>query len=93
MTRRIILFELRFWLRQPMLWIFLGAAVLFSMAIMVFEQSGGSGSGMVFLNSPVRIYQLYANLAMLGLPASEAGPSWKCVANGHSAVTEWIVGH
>ena len=68
MTSRIILFELRFWLRQPQLWIFLGLSFAFCFAIAVFEGGGEGSPGMVHANSPLHVYQLYANLAFLWLP-------------------------
>jgi hypothetical protein len=68
MTFRLILFELRFWSRQPQLWIFLGLAFAFCFAIAVFEGGGEGSPGMVHANSPLHVYQLYANLAFLWLP-------------------------
>lgn len=68
MTRRIILFELCFWLRQPMLWVFLGLSFVFSVTLAVFEGGGKGSPGMVHTNAPLHVYGLYANLAFLWLP-------------------------
>ena len=68
MTRRILLFELRFWFRQPMLWIFLGTSLAFACALALFENGGKGSPGMVHVNSPSHVYDLYANLAFLWLP-------------------------
>lgn len=65
---RLILFELRFWLRQPLLWVFLGLAFAFGCAAAVFESGGQGGPGMVHVNAPRHVYELYANLAFLWLP-------------------------
>jgi hypothetical protein len=68
MTRRIILFELRFWMRQPQLWLFSGMAFAFACALAVFEGGGEGSAGMVHVNSPSHVYDLYANLSFLWLP-------------------------
>lgn len=68
MIRRLILFELRFWMRHPQLWIFLGLSFAFCFAIAVFEGGGVGSPGMVHVNSPLHVYELYANLAFLSLP-------------------------
>ncbi|MBK9760699.1 MAG: ABC transporter permease [Flavobacteriales bacterium] len=68
MISRLILFEFRFWMRQPQLWIFLGLSFAFCFAIAVFEGGGEGSPGMVHANSPLHVYQLYANLAFLWLP-------------------------
>lgn len=68
MTYRILLFELRFWVRQPQLWIFLGLSFAFCFAIAVFEGGGEGSPGMVHNNSPLHVFELYANLAFLWLP-------------------------
>ena len=68
MITRLIHFELRFWLRQPQLWIFLGMAFAFACTLAVFEGGGKGSPGMVHVNSPSYVYDLYANLAFLWLP-------------------------
>ena len=68
MITRLIHFELRFWLRQPQLWIFLGMAFTFACLLAVFESGGKGSPGMVHVNSPSHVYDLYANLAFLWLP-------------------------
>lgn len=68
MTIRLILFELRFWMRQPLLWIFLGLSFAFCFAIAVFEGGGEGSPGMLYTNAPLHVYELYANLAFLWLP-------------------------
>ena len=68
MITRLIHFELRFWLRQPQLWIFLGMAFTFACLLAVFESGGKGSPGMVHVNSPSHVYELYANLAFLWLP-------------------------
>ncbi len=68
MTRGIILFEMRFWLRQPLLWVFLALAFAFAGMIAVFEGGGEGSPGMAHVNSPLNVYSLYANLAFLWLP-------------------------
>lgn len=68
MISRLILFELRFWFRQPLLWVFLGLAFAFACALAVFESGGVGSPGMVHVNSPRHVFELYANLAFLWLP-------------------------
>ena len=68
MILRLILFELRFWLRQPLLWIFLGMGFAFACLLAVFEGGGVGSEGMVHVNAPSHVYELYANLAFLWLP-------------------------
>ena len=68
MVHRLILFELRFWTRQPQLWILLGLSFAFCCAIAVFEAGGEGSPGMVHNNAPLHVYELYANLAFLWLP-------------------------
>ncbi|MBK9276275.1 MAG: hypothetical protein IPM49_17285 [Flavobacteriales bacterium] len=68
MIARLILFELRFWSRQPLLWVFLGLAFAFACALSVFENGREGSPGMVHVNSPRHVYELYANLAFLWLP-------------------------
>ena len=58
MIRRLILFELRFWMRHPQLWIFLGLSFAFCFAIAVFEGGGVGSPGMVHDNSPLHVYDL-----------------------------------
>lgn len=55
-------------MRQPQLWIFLGLSFAFCSAIAVLEGGGEGSPGMVHANSPLHVYQLYANLAFLWLP-------------------------
>ncbi|MBK6629080.1 MAG: hypothetical protein IPJ87_02920 [Flavobacteriales bacterium] len=68
MISRLILFELRFWSRQPLVWVFLGLAFAFACALAVFESGAEGSPGMVHVNSPLHVYDLYANLAFLWLP-------------------------
>lgn len=68
MILRIIFFELRFWFRQPLLWVFLVLAFAFACALAVFESGGVGSPGMVHVNSPRHVFELYANLAFLWLP-------------------------
>ena len=65
MIARLILFELRFWSRQPLLWVFLGLAFAFACTLAVFESGGEGSPGMVHVNAPHHVYDLYANLAFL----------------------------
>ena len=68
MIPRLISFELRFWLRQPLPWVFLGLAFAFACTLAVFESGGEGSPGMVHVNSPRHVFELYANLAFLWLP-------------------------
>lgn len=68
MTRRFFLFELRYWLRQPMVYIFLvimGLLPFFS--VMSDSVVFGGGFGNVDRNAPYVVYQLYGAMSFFAL--------------------------
>ena len=62
MISRLILFELRFWSRQPLVWVFLGLAFAFACALAVFESGAEGSPGMVHVNSPLFMIAIFAAL-------------------------------
>ncbi|HPQ59524.1 MAG TPA: ABC transporter permease, partial [Flavobacteriales bacterium] len=68
MIGRLVRFELRYWLRQPMVYIFLLINLLLCMGAVSSDniQIGG-GLGSVYRNAPEVIYNFYALMSFLGL--------------------------
>ncbi|MBL0129197.1 MAG: hypothetical protein IPP83_17520 [Flavobacteriales bacterium] len=68
MIGRIVLFELRYWLRQPMVYIFLLINALMVYGAVVSEniQIGGS-LGSVYRNAPEVVYNFYGIMSFIGL--------------------------
>jgi ABC-2 type transport system permease protein len=68
MTRRFFLFEVRYWLRQPMVYIFflIVALLPFFATVSPFVSIGG-GSGNVYKNAPSVVYQWYGAMSFIAI--------------------------
>lgn len=68
MTWRLLLIELRHWLRQPMVYIFLLLFMLIGFGLVAWDDLvvGGTFAN-VWLNAPYMVFQYYAALGFLGL--------------------------
>jgi ABC-type transport system involved in multi-copper enzyme maturation permease subunit len=68
MIARFFLFEVRYWLRQPMVYIFLliNALLVFG-AVTTENVNIGGGTGNVFKNAPFVAYQFYGAMSFIGL--------------------------
>jgi ABC-type transport system involved in multi-copper enzyme maturation permease subunit len=68
MIARFFLFEVRYWLRQPMVYIFLliNALLVFG-AVATDGVNIGGGTGNVFKNAPFVAYQFYGVMSFIGL--------------------------
>ena len=68
MTRQFFYFEVRYWLRQPMVYIFFLILGLLPFFAVVSEnvQIGG-GIGNVFKNAPYVVYQFYGAMSFLAI--------------------------
>ena len=68
MIARFFLFEVRYWLRQPMVYIFLfiNALLVFG-AVSTENVNIGGGTGNVFKNAPFVAYQFYGVMSFIGL--------------------------
>jgi ABC-type transport system involved in multi-copper enzyme maturation permease subunit len=65
-----ILFELRYWLKRPMLYIFFLVFALFAFGFLDFDFiTIGSGRGITHANAPLIVQTLYGALSVLGLVA------------------------
>lgn len=68
MTWRLILIEIRHWLRQPMVYIFLLLFALLGFGLVTWDKLVVGGPlANVLLNAPYRVFQYYAGLGFLGL--------------------------
>ncbi len=68
MTRKFFLFEVRYWLRQPMVYIFfliLGLLPFF--AVISDNVQIGGGIGNVFKNAPYVVYQFYGAMSFIAI--------------------------
>ena len=66
MTGRFFLFEVRYWLRQPMVYIFLVILGLLPyFAITSDNVSIGGGIGNVYKNAPFVVYQFYGAMSFI----------------------------
>jgi len=68
MIARFFLFEVRYWLRQPMVYIFMliNALLVFG-AVATENVNIGGGTGNVFKNAPFVAYQFYSVMSFIGL--------------------------
>ena len=68
MIARFFLFEVRYWLRQPMVYIFLFINALLVFGAVATENVNiGGGTGNVFKNAPFVAYQFYGVMSFIGL--------------------------
>ena len=68
MTRRFLYFEVRYWLRQPMVYIFfLIMGLLPFFAVMSDNVQIGGGVGNVYRNAPYVVYQFYGAMSFLAI--------------------------
>ncbi|HEX2617695.1 MAG TPA: hypothetical protein VHL57_09140, partial [Flavobacteriales bacterium] len=68
MIARFFLFEVRYWLRQPMVYIFFAILALLTFLATVSEsvQIGG-GVGNVYKNAPFVVYQFYGVMSFMAI--------------------------
>lgn len=63
-------FEIRYWLKKPMLYVFFGVFALMAFGALTSDNIQiGSGKGTVHANAPLQIEQFFAVLSILGLVA------------------------
>ncbi len=68
MTRRFFYFEVRYWLRQPMVYIFLLILGLLPFFATISDKvTLGGGMGNVYRNAPYVVYQFYGAMSFLAL--------------------------
>ena len=68
MTRRFFLFEVRYWLRQPMVYIFLLIIGLLPFFAIISDNVRiGGGIGNVFKNAPYVVYQFYGAMSFIAI--------------------------
>jgi len=72
MIIRFFLFELRYWLRQPMVYIFLLIFGVFGFGFVALPNFSMGGGGNTFKNAPYIVYIMYAVMSFIGLLAVTA---------------------
>ncbi len=65
---KFIKFEINYWLRTPMIWIFFGLTTLIVGSLMSIDAVNlGGGGGATFKNAPYVIQALYNSMFFIGL--------------------------
>ncbi len=72
MIFRFFLFELRYWLRQPMVYIFFVVFGVFGFGFVCLPNFSMGGGGNTFKNAPYIVYLMYAVMSFIGLLAVTA---------------------
>ncbi|MBP7155868.1 MAG: hypothetical protein KBA60_07665, partial [Flavobacteriales bacterium] len=67
MIARFFLFEVRYWLRQPMVYIFFLVFGLFGFGFVCLPNFSMGGGGNTFKNAPYIVYIMYAIMSFIGL--------------------------
>lgn len=72
MIIRFFLFELRYWLRQPMVYVFLVVFGLFGFGFVASPNFSMGAVGNTYKNAPYIVYIMYAIMSFIGLLAVTA---------------------
>ena len=67
MIARFFLFEVRYWLRQPMVYIFFVVFGIFGFGFVCLPNFSMGGGGNTFKNAPFIVYIMYAIMSFIGL--------------------------